>query len=254
VVPLTAPPGKRARAFAGKNRREARRKTRLLERAFPGRSRFQCFSDPGELKAGLRDAIAVDLRSWQHQMYGPLNTPHTHKNLEFCALRGWLRIYVMYIEDFPVAFLIGQHYQQTFYCQNAGYRPEFARYSVGSLLTAWALESLAAAGVANVDLGEGGEEHNRRLGCELRQAGTVHLYSSTLRGLCANVFFAATDALRTGGRKVRESLQLNRLGRIWKNFLTKRWALRDPLGTLQRRLWCGARDDCSGRPRSNSCV
>jgi Acetyltransferase (GNAT) domain len=223
VVPLTAPPGKRARALSGKNRREVRRKTRILQRAFPGNARFKCFSDPSELDAGLRDAATVDGSTWQHYLgYGLLNTPHARENLAFCVRRGWLRIYVMYVEDSPVAFLIGQHYRQTFYCQHAGYRLDFARYSVGSLLTTWVLESLAAAGVEQVDLGEGGQEHNRRLGCDVRQAGTVHLYSSTLRGLCANVFFAVTHVVRAGGRYAREGLRLNHASGAWSRFLLAR--------------------------------
>jgi len=202
----------------------------MLERAFPGRARFQCFTDPGELDAALRDATAVDVTTWQHYLgCGLPATPQTREKLVFCARRGWLRIYVMYIEDSPVAFLVGQHYRQTFYCQYAGYRPDFARYSVGSLLTTWALESLAAVGIEQVDLGKGGQEHNRRLGCELRRDGTVHLYSSTLRGLCANLFFAATQAVRAGGRYTREGLRLNWPGRIWKAFLIKKGALRVPV-------------------------
>ena len=229
VVPLAAPPGKRARALSGKNRREVRRKTRILQRAFPGKARFHCFSDPSELDGGLRDAAAVDVTSWQHYIYGVVNTPQAHENLAFCARRGWLRIYVMYVEDSPVAFLIGQHHQETFYCQYAGYRPDFARYSVGSLLTAWALESLAAAGVKQVDLGEGGQEHNRRLGCRICEEGTVHVCSPTLRGLYVNLFFAATQAMRAGGRSIRGGLRLNWSGRIWKDFLLKRWAPRVPV-------------------------
>ena len=214
VVPLTAPEGKRARALSGKNRREVRRKTRILERAFPEKTRFQCFSDPAELEAGLHDATAVRLTTWQHHLVGCApDTWQGRDNLAFCARQGWLRIYVMYVEESPVAFLIGQHYQQTFYCQHAGYRSDFARYSVGSLLTAWALESLAAAGVEQVDLGEGGQEHNRRLGCTVYEEGTVHLYSPRLRGLCVGLFFAATQAVRAGGRHVRERLRSNRTGR-----------------------------------------
>jgi hypothetical protein len=227
VVPLTAPPGKRVRALSGKNRREVQRKIRILQRAFPGSVRFQCFSGLGELAAGLRDADAVDVTTWQRCLgYAPLDTPQTHENLAFCAKWGWLRIYVMYVEDSPVAFLIGQHYRRTFYCQRAGYRLDFARYSVGSLLTAWALESLADAGVEQVDLGEGGQEHNRRLGCDFRQEGTVHLYSPTLRGLCVSAFFAATQLVRACGRSVREGLRLNRASGTWLRCLLARWKTR----------------------------
>ena len=127
VVPLTAPAGRRVRAFSGKNGREIRRKTRILERAFPGIARFQCFSDPSQLEAGLRDAAAVRATTWQHYLGDcALDTLQGRENLARCAARRWLRIYIMYVEDSPVAFLIGQHYRQTFYCQHAGYRLDFA--------------------------------------------------------------------------------------------------------------------------------
>jgi Acetyltransferase (GNAT) domain len=226
VVPLTAPQGKRPRALAGKNRREARRKARILQRAFPGKARSHCFSDPTELEAGLRDAAAVRLSTWQHHLDGCTpGTVYDGEKLAFCARQGWLRIYVMYVEEAPVAFLIGQCYQRTFYCQHAGYRSDFARYSVGSLLTTWAFESLAATGVEQADLGEGGQEHNRRLGCRVYEEGTVHLYSPTLRGLCVNLFFAAAQAVRTGGRHARERLQATRPNGEWSRFLPARWRI-----------------------------
>lgn len=233
VVPLTAPEGKRARALSGKNRREVRRKTRILERAFPGKTRFQCFSGSVELGTGLRDAAAVRLTTWQHHLDGCApDTWNGRDNLALCARRGWLRIFVMYVDDSPVAFLIGQHCHQTFYCQHAGYRPDFGRYSVGSLLTAWAFESLAAAGVEQADLGEGGQEHNRRLGCRFYEEGTVHLYSPTLRGLCVSLFFAAAQAVRASGRRARNGLMLNRAGGAWSQFLLARWKTRqDPSKT-----------------------
>ena len=68
VVPLTASPGKHARALSGKNRREVRRKTRILQRTFPGKARFQCFSQPEELEVGLREAASVDVTTWQHYL------------------------------------------------------------------------------------------------------------------------------------------------------------------------------------------
>ena len=214
VVPLMNSSVQRERVFSGKNRREIRRKTRGLQQAFPDQSRFQCFSEFRDLEAALRDANSVDLTTWQHSLGNwALDELATRELLRFCAGRRWLRIYLMYISDLPVAFLIGQRYGRTFYCQHAGYRPEFARYSVGSLLTAWALQSLTAEGVEKVDLGEGGQEHNRRLGCEEHAEGTVHLYAPTLRGLRANLFFASAQFVRTTGRKAINTLRRKRPSR-----------------------------------------
>ena len=233
VAPLAPASGKRAPALSGKNRREAQRKPRILQRAFPGRARFQCFSGIGELEDGLRDATAVRVTTWQHDLDGRvLNTPNARAKFVFCAQQGWLRIYVMYVDGSPVAFLIGQHYQQKFYCQHAGYRPDFARYSVGSLLTAWAFESLAAAGVEQVDLGEGGQEHNRRLGGRVCEEGMVHVYAPSLRGLCVNLFFAGAQIARTAGRRTLTELRLNRPSRAWSQFLISRWKARNGVNHL----------------------
>jgi hypothetical protein len=231
VVPLTASPGKLARALSGKNRREVRRKTRILQRNFPGKTVFQCFSQPGELEAGLRQAASVDVATWQHYLgCGLVDAQRSHNNLAFCARQGWLRIYVMYVDQFPVAFLIGQHYKQTFYCQHAGYHPDFSRFSVGSLLTAWVLETLAAAGVEQVDLGEGSQEHNRRLGCRIYEEGTVHVYAPTLRGMYLNMLFAATQTIRTIGRGSITKLRLNKASKAWSRFLISRWKARKLVG------------------------
>ena len=148
-----------------------------------------------------------------------MSTPQIAETLKFCAGKGWLRVYVLYVEDFPCSFLIGQLYNGTFYCQHAGYNPDFARFSVGSLLTAWALDDLAASGAQQLDLGEGGQEHNRRLGCQLCREGTVHVYSRTPRGFLVSMFFALTQVIRMGGRKTLAGLQLDWVLTIWRQFL-----------------------------------
>jgi hypothetical protein len=223
-VSLTAPLGETPPALAGKVRREVRRKAGILQRAFPSKVRFQCFAHPGGVDVGIRDASAVAITTWQHYLgCGLLSTPQIAESLRFCASKGWLRVYVLYVEDIPCSFLIGQLYNNTFYCQHAGYNPDFARFSVGSLLTAWALDDLATSGVQQVDLGEGGQEHNRRLGCQLCREGTVHVYSRTLRGFWASMFFSLTYIVRVGGRKTLAGLRLNWVLRIWQQFLISRW-------------------------------
>jgi putative colanic acid biosynthesis acetyltransferase WcaF len=223
VLSLKARGGERASLLPGKARREVRRKTRILEREFPDKARVKCFSEPSEMDTGIRDALMIAEDTWQYHLGDGLSdTSQTQANLRFFAKKRWLRIYVLYLEDRPCAFLIGQVFKTTFYCQYAGYHPDFARFSVGSLLTAWALESLAEAGVRQVDLGEGGQEHNRRLGCQKHEEGTVHVYSPTLRGLWLNMFFAATQTIRAGGRRTRSRLGLNRAVSLLQQFLISR--------------------------------
>jgi hypothetical protein len=223
VLFLTAREGKRAPVFSGKTMREVRRKTRNLQRAFPNKARFKCFSDPAELDVGIRDATTIAATTWQCSLgYGLVNTCQVRESFKFFAKRGWLRIYILYMDDLPCAFLIGQLCNTTFYCQYAGYDNNFARFSVGSLLTAWALESLAETGVQRVDLGDGSQEYLQRLGCQTHEEVRLHVYSPTLHGLWLNVFFATTQIAQAAGRRIRSGLRLNWIGKTWRDFLVTR--------------------------------
>lgn len=237
VLSLTASEGKHSGVFPGKARREARRKIRNLDRTFPGQVRLKCFSHASELDAGMYDAMRVATTTWQYCLDSGLSdTAETRKTFRFFAKQGWLRIYVLYIKEAPCAFLVGQLYNNTFYCQYAGYHPNFTRFSVGSLLTARAFEDLAAAGVHGVDLGEGGQEHNRRLGCQMSEEGTVHVYSPTLRGLWLNMFFGTTQMVRAGGRRTRSGLRLNWAAETWSQVLLSRRKSHNPLPELPARI------------------
>lgn len=223
VLSLTAGDAKRAPVFSGKIMREVRRKTRILQRAFPGKTSFKCFSELAEVGAGIRDAMTIASSTWQYSLdCGLLNTPQTHESFKFFARQSWLRIYILYVDDLPCAFLIGQLYDRTFYCQYAGYDSRFARFSVGSLLTAWALENLAETGVQQVDLGDGSQEYNRRQGCEPSEDVGLHVYSRTLRGFGLNLVFSTMQMAQAGGRRITSGLGTNRIGKIWRDFLVAR--------------------------------
>jgi CelD/BcsL family acetyltransferase involved in cellulose biosynthesis len=166
--------------------------------------------------------MRVAATTWQNYMgLGLEDTTRTRGAFRFSVAQGWLRIYVLYLKGIPCAFLVGQLYNGTFHCEYAGYNPTFTHLSVGSLLTARAFEHLAATGVQRVDLGEGGQEHNRRLGCQMTEEGTVHVYSATLRGVWLNLFFGSTHVARRNGRRVRSAFSLNRLSRFWGRSLTR---------------------------------
>jgi hypothetical protein len=56
---LTRRDRKEPYVFSGKIARELQRKTRILERKFPGKVRVQCFSKTDDLDVGLRETMRV---------------------------------------------------------------------------------------------------------------------------------------------------------------------------------------------------
>lgn len=223
VVCLTSEPGMRPPVFSGKIMREARRKVANLNREFNGRVGFRCYSQVEELSDALNEAEKIKEGTWQNALGSDFTDPlQTTDSFRFFAAKGWLRMFVLSVADRPAAFLIGLLHDKTFHCQHAGYHADFAKHSVGSILTNWAFEHLAASGVEQVDLGEGGQEHNRRLGCEKNQENTVHVYAPTLRGLYLSMFFGLAQGSRAIGSWLRTRLHLEWAGRRWREFLLAR--------------------------------
>jgi len=220
LLPLQGSAGRNPAAFRGKQSHEIRRKTRILQRAFPNQIRLECYSSPIDLGFAIDAVASIASTSWQHHLRsGFSRTREVEQRLRFCADKGWLRIYVMYVRNVPCAFLLGQLYQGTFHCQHAGFDPKVERFSVGSILTSWAFRHLSAKGAKQIDLGEGDQEHNRRLGCEPRSEATVHLYARTRRGSWAKLFFGATQRVRTSGRTTVTELRLDRVLMFWRQSL-----------------------------------
>jgi hypothetical protein len=220
---LTAPEGGRLSFLPGKRRREIGRNTRNLNRTFKNRVSFKCLFSSAQLDTGIRDAMAIAATTYKYSLgWGLRDTSQIREQLKFLCGRGWLRIYLLYVADLPCAFIIGQLYNERFYCQYAGYRPEYRRFSLGWLLTAWAAEHLVAGGARRIDFGQGNQDHSRRLGCKVCQEGTAHVYAATLRGFRLDVFFAVTHAAQTSSHRCNRTLSrlgLIRITRIWREFL-----------------------------------
>jgi Acetyltransferase (GNAT) domain len=223
VVDLFASSGERLAIFPGKAFREVRRKTSNLQREFPGAVTFKCFSLSGELDSALRDVEKVSVSAWQHSLgRGFTDALPSFEMYRVVVRKGWLRIFILYLAGQPCAYLLGQLYRGKFYCQRSGYRSDFARFSVGSVLTALAFENLASSGARQVDLGEGNQEHNRRLGSKRHDEATVHVYAPTLRGFSLNLFFGATNLIRSGGRRTRSRLRLTTIASLSRQYLNSR--------------------------------
>jgi hypothetical protein len=232
-----------ARIFWGKARREIRRKTRIVDRDFPGGLQLKCFSGVDEIDAAMSDAMRIAVTTWQYDLgLSLIDTARTRETLRFQARRNWLRIFVLYLNGLPCAFLVGQLYESTFYCQYAGFHPSYARYSVGSLLTARAFEELASAGVRLVDLGDGGQEHHRRLGSTVSEEGSVQLFSDSVRGIGLNAFFGITHVVRSGGRRTRTALRLGSLGKLWRQYRSRKSRSGSEIFKASRRMFFSNRE------------
>ncbi len=78
------------------------------------------------LDLGLRDAASLTAR------------------LTLAAERGWMCCYISYCRTVPVAFMLGYLYRGVYHYTDVGYDPDWAGWSVGSILQMEAMRDLLA--------------------------------------------------------------------------------------------------------------
>lgn len=135
-------------------------------------------------------AILIDLhlKRWNgHGGSNAFNAPELqqfHEQVSSAALaRGWLRLYVLWLDDLPAAAVYGFEYSKAFYYYQAGYAPEFSHYSVGSMFIGMTIKIAIENGMEKYDFLHGNEEYKFDWARDARQMLRLDLFPPTVLGL-----------------------------------------------------------------------
>jgi len=102
-------------------------------------------------------------------------------NLETWARHGWLRGYVLYAADRPLAYAIGYLSERRYQYEQIAYDPEYNRLAPGNHLLLAIVADLVESGVADVlDFGRGDAEYKRSFGSRSYEEGAMLLARRTL--------------------------------------------------------------------------
>jgi CelD/BcsL family acetyltransferase involved in cellulose biosynthesis len=127
---------------------------------------------------------------------------------ELARKRGWLRLFILRLNENPVACLYGFCYRQVFYFYQSGFDPAFANYGVGLVTMGLAIKNAVGEGAREFDLLHGNERYKSHWSRNSRDLGRLELYPPG--GV---------------GRMWRLSMQLGRASKTTIRRLTARTAL-----------------------------
>lgn len=143
-----------------------------------------------EEQRGQALALLVSLHNMRWRERGGSNAFHApglvafHDELSRLALeRGWLRLFVLWLDGKPAASLYGFRYQRVFYFYQSGFDPSYSKYSVGLVIMGLAIKHAIEEGAEEYDLLHGDERYKFQWAREARELGRVELYPPRLRGL-----------------------------------------------------------------------
>jgi hypothetical protein len=204
-----------------KHRYWLKRIGRVFEEAHPGKVKFTMCRMKEDIKGFCDAAEQIAQTTYQRGLgVGFLNTLETHRRLELAVEKGWLKAYLVFVEDEPVAFWCGRLYNGIMYLEWTGYKPAYRKFEAGTVLFLKMLEDLCASGVRAVDYGLGTAGYKERFGDNKLIEGSVSLNASTLKGLMVNVL-TTTDVIvnKTAKAVVKKMGFLDQLKKRWRGKL-----------------------------------
>jgi len=178
-----------------------RRRQRGLEKQW--KVSFEQAATEAQRAEAMRALIALHQKRWrQRGSPGAFHTPGLvafHEELSRLALQqGWLRLYVLRLDDQPAAALYGFHYHGTFYFYQSGFDPALGKHSVGLVMMGLAIRSAIEEGAKVYDFLRGDEPYKFLWAQGERRLIRLELFPPSARGR----FCQRATGLRWGMKKL----------------------------------------------------
>ncbi len=124
-----------------------------------------CYTEPEQADELITILTQISRKTYQHHLLnlGFENNPEQLVQLRTAASGGWLRAYVLWINETPAAFNIGYHHDHIFYGYDMGYDPEFSKLQPGVYLLTEVIADLLSNGIYCLDFHSGDSLYKRRL-------------------------------------------------------------------------------------------
>jgi len=141
----------------------------------------------------LNKMVVIERSSWKYDE-GNLNM-QDEQSLKFYsdylkkfAQNGWMNLWIGYLEEKPVAYLINFDYGGKIWFYNAAYDLEGSQYGIGAILMNHAVQDAFNRGKNEYDFMRGVEEYKARWSSIKRESYQVVFYKKSFRSTLGFIF------------------------------------------------------------------
>ena len=196
------------RTLGSKTREDIRRTRKNFSVKAKNPVRMIRYTEPEQVDE-LADALAqISRKTYQYHLLGLQleNTPEHFNQLRAAATCGWLRAYILWIGDTPVAFGLGYHDGYTYFGHHVGYDPDISKLQPGIYLHTEVMADLLADGICRFDFLAGDNLYKQRMSNKFREERHYYLIPRGWPGTAyAHSLVAANRFSETIGRWLDKS-------------------------------------------------
>ncbi len=192
-----------------KRRHEFRRITKVFENQYKGKVSYQIFTKSHEVDAFCRSAEMIAKTTYQRGLdSGFFDNLENRERLDLATRKGWLRAYVVLVEDIPIAFWAGERVGDVMHLIWTGFDPSYRKYEVGTILFLKMVEDLLVHGIKEIDYGLGGAKYKERFGDQCLMEQDVDIYAPTLKGYSINLISILERVINRTGKRLSTWLKI----------------------------------------------
>lgn len=173
--------------------------------------RFVRVTEPDQVADFLEAAHQISLNTWQTQRLG-LRIENSETELEeltFLAVNGFLRCYLLFKGDQPVAFKIGSQHKGVFRDIEVGFDLDYASTSPGEALLLLTLDDIIKHNTPHTfDFGEGDAEYKQRYSSQITQSGSLLLLEPTIKNRLLLIYLKSSLVADHVIRKILKKTRL----------------------------------------------
>ena len=186
---------------------------------------IRCFKEKGEIDQAMRDIETIAAKTYQRGLgVGFFNTSETRRKWMLAAEHQWYRIFVLYLDGKPCAFLTGYPYNRIFFADTTAYDPDYQYYHPGMFLLMRIIEEFCnEQNIEAIDFGFGDADYKRQYSNQNWQESCVYIFAPTFKGVRLNVIGTLIVVISQIAKTALEhSGALGWIKKKWRRHLTPR--------------------------------
>jgi len=207
------------------DRRNLRRYIKRLEEKSSSNVKMVSYQNASQLEVFTNAASHISSRTYHAALeVGFSNNNETHCLLRQAAQDGWLRAFVLYAGNKPVAFESGSVYRGVYFAEYRGFDPDWKTCSPGTALLLKVLETLSSEpNTKTYDYGYGDAPYKRRYGHKSWPEASVYIFAPRFYPVFINTIQFTIRALYLLVNFLTTKFGINQLSkRHWRNLLQKK--------------------------------
>jgi Acetyltransferase (GNAT) domain len=215
------------RSLSSKERNNQKRREKRIQEEFKDKARIQRYASASELDRMIQDVDCVARKTYQRALgVGFEDTPSMRERLRMEAERGWLRAYVLYLDEQPCAFWMGDVYAGTFYSGFTGYDSDYSKYAPGMFLLLKAMELVCeeqAKTLRTANFGLGDAEWKQIIGNLEWQETPVYLFPRSAKGAILTAMQRGSSFLNSFGKRILgQNNSIAKVKKAWRVRLSRK--------------------------------